>query len=121
MSIALMYPIQDPHPITRKKYYEFFYNLPVFVPSDQLSDAFVHFLNDLPISNFLHSRDALVQWVHMRNNHEDMSLGRRKLTLEQTMNRHFAAYRTGGSSLTSGFAKILGGACIVGAAYMLVF
>lgn len=118
MSIALGYP-EEPNAITRRKYYEFFNNLPIFIPDSRLSNGFVDFLNNLPISNYLHSRDALVQWVHLRNNHENLLLGRPKTSPQQTMHQHFAKYETISPNHVSHVSKLLGIGCVAAAIVFL--
>ena len=93
MYIAHGYP-DEPNPITRRYYHQYFTNLPVFISDRKMSNHFLDFLKNVPVQNYLKTREHLVEWVHMYHNHLNISRGDPKTTKEQTINAYFAKYDT---------------------------
>jgi hypothetical protein len=66
-TITLNYP-HYPNDITKKKYYEFISNLPLFIPVESISSDFSKLLDEYPVSSYLDSRDSFVRWMHFIHN-----------------------------------------------------
>ena len=62
MSVAITYP-DFPNDTTRRKYYDFFMNLPIFIPDPEMGNQFSRMLEKYPISPYLGSKDSLIRWV----------------------------------------------------------
>jgi hypothetical protein len=89
--MAMTYP-HHPNAITKKKYYEFFQNLPLFLPVEEASSTMVTLLNQYPIQPHLDNRDTLVKWVHIIHNKVNEKLERPTRTLEECHHIHYDAY-----------------------------
>ena len=59
-SIAITYP-NTPNNVTKKKYYEFIQNLPLFLPHDEISNYFSNMLIKYPVTPYLDSRDSFTR------------------------------------------------------------
>ena len=66
-TVALTYP-HRPNDITKKKFYEFIQNLPLFMPIEETASEFTKLLDKYPVQPYLDSRDAFVRWVHFIHN-----------------------------------------------------
>ena len=58
-TIALTYPL-NPNDCTKKKYYDFFNNLPLFVPVENIGNSISKLLDEYPVTPYLDSRDSLI-------------------------------------------------------------
>ena len=62
-TIAVMYP-QKPNTVTKKKYYEFIQNLPIFIPIAPIGKNFIKLLDEFPVTPYLDKRKDFIKWVH---------------------------------------------------------
>ena len=62
-TMAYMYP-KTPNEVTRKKYYEFIANLPVFLPESPVGPDFAALIERFPPSPYLESQGKFKQWLH---------------------------------------------------------
>lgn len=67
ITMALYYP-QFPNDVTKKKYYDFIQNIPLFIPEAPLGDNFVKILDEFPITPYLDSRLSFLKWVNFIGN-----------------------------------------------------
>jgi hypothetical protein len=79
-TIAQNYPLH-PTKSAQRKYYDFFMNLPLFIPDLTMSNQFAQLLDLYPISPYLKDRDSLVQWVHFIHNKINVKLGKPEVPL----------------------------------------
>jgi hypothetical protein len=91
-TIAMSYPVY-PNAITKKKYYEFFLTLPLFIPVAEISKDFETLLTMYPVNTYLDSREKLVQWVHFIHNKINMKLEVPLITIDQFYLQYFNAYK----------------------------
>tara|TARA_A100001015_G_scaffold224377_1_gene253005 strand:- start:2124 stop:2537 length:414 start_codon:yes stop_codon:yes gene_type:complete len=73
------YPIQ-PNSVMKKKIYDFFHNLPVFIPDHEIGDKFSEILDQYPMKPYLDSRDALCKWIHFIHNRINIQLNKPQLS-----------------------------------------
>ena len=66
-TISVQYP-NKPNEVTRKKYYEFVSNLPVFFPMTPLGKTFETMLNKYPVTPYLDNRMSFMKWSHYITN-----------------------------------------------------
>jgi len=66
-TITLNYP-HYPNDVTKKKYYDFVSNLPLFIPVESIASDFSKLLDEYPVSSYLDSRDSFVRWMHFVHN-----------------------------------------------------
>jgi len=62
-TIAITYPAR-PNEVSRKKYYDFIQNLPVFFPLEPIGINFLELLDKYPVTPYLSSRMSFMKWVH---------------------------------------------------------
>ena len=73
-TIALNYPLH-PNETSKKKYYDFIQNLPIFLPISNMGNLFSKLLDIYPVTPYLDSRESLVKWMHFIHNKINLSLG----------------------------------------------
>jgi hypothetical protein len=61
-TLALSYP-DSPNEIIKRKFYDFFLNLPLFIPDVEMGQKFSTLLDKYPVASYLGSKDSLVRWV----------------------------------------------------------
>ena len=92
-TFALSYP-EQPNAITKRKYYDFIQNLPVFLPNAEIRKSFGALINEYPVQPYLKTRDSLVHWVYFIHNRVNRMIGRPEITLFEAMDRYYAQYKT---------------------------
>ena len=66
-TMSMTYPVH-PNSVTRKKYYEFISNLPLFLPHPAIGNYFARLLDEYPLEPYLTSRLSFMKWVHFIHN-----------------------------------------------------
>jgi len=79
-TLAMTYP-HHPNTVTKKKYYEFIQNLPLFLPVEQISGEFSKLIDKYPITPYLDNRDSFVRWTHFIHNKYNVLLGKPEIPL----------------------------------------
>lgn len=90
-TVAHSYPLH-PNEVIRRKYYDLFMNLPLFIPNESVGNRFSEMLDRYPITPYLANRDSLIRWVHFIHNRYNHILGKEELTLYDGLERYFAEY-----------------------------
>ena len=91
-TIAISYPIK-PNNITKKKYYEFIQNLPLFIPDERIGNKFSKLLDKYPVTPYLDSREMFTRWIHFIHNRINVILGKKKLSLSDAMSNYYDQYK----------------------------
>ncbi len=91
-SIALTYPI-NANNITKKKYYEFIQNLPIFLPHDEISNHFSNMLIKYPVTPYLDSRDSFTRWIHFIHNRINIITNKPEITLKEAYQNYYDNYK----------------------------
>ncbi len=91
-TIALCYPLH-PNEVTKKKYYDFIQNLPLFIPIQQIGDGFAKFLDKYPVTPYLDSRESFMKWMHFIHNKINNSLKLPELTMEEATHKYYELYK----------------------------
>ena len=92
-TMASCYP-KNPNDVTKKKYYEFIQNLPLFMPSSNFGNSFSKLLDTFPVTPYLDSRDSFIKWVHFIHNRVNFLLGKEEITLHEALNQYYDNYKT---------------------------
>lgn len=92
-TMAMTYP-HYPNTITKKKYYEFIQNLPLFLPVEQISGEFSKLIDKYPITPYLDNRDSFVRWMHFIHNKINEKLEKPTISLNQFFINYYDAYKT---------------------------
>ena len=91
-TIALNYS-QYPNAVTKKKYYDFLTNIPLFIPVDNISVQFSKLLDEYPVTPYLDSRDSLIKWVHFIHNKINEKTEKPKISLSDFYINYYNAYK----------------------------
>jgi len=91
-TIALHYP-HYPNDVTKKKYYEFIHNLPLFIPVESIATEFSKLLDEYPISSYLDSRDEFVRWMHFIHNKINEKLEHPKIPIHVFYATYYEHYK----------------------------
>jgi hypothetical protein len=91
LTIAMTYPI-EPNDVIKKKYYEFFHNLPIFLPDTNISNDFSKMLDIYPISSYLDNRDSLIRWVHFIQNQINKKIDKPEISLHDALKSYYLNY-----------------------------
>ena len=83
-TIALTYPL-NPNEVTKKKYYDFIQNLPLFLPIPEIGNTFSKILDDYPVTPYLDSRPSFIKWMHFIHNKINVSLELPEMTMDEAM------------------------------------
>ena len=90
-TIAITYPF-SPNEVTRKKYYDFIQNLPLFLPINEIGNSFSKLLDKYPVTPYLDSRQSFTKWMHFIHNKINISLDMPELTMEEAMTDYYKHY-----------------------------
>jgi len=91
-TIAMTYPA-TPNEVTKRKYYDFIQNLPLFLPVEEIGNAFARLLDKYPATPYLESRQSLVRWFHFIHNKVNEGLGKEQPTLEEALTAYYEHYK----------------------------
>ena len=92
MSIAISYHIKA-NETTKKKYYDFISNLPLFIPHPKIGNNFSGLLDKYPVSPYLDGKDSFVKWVHFIHNKINLEIGKDETTLTEALNNYYDLYK----------------------------
>ena len=81
-----------PTETTKRKYYDFIQNLPLFIPDQQMAAEFVDLLDKYPVSSYLDSRASFTRWIHFIHNKINRKLGKPEPTYPQFMEDYYRKY-----------------------------
>jgi hypothetical protein len=92
-TVAMTYP-HHPNAVTKKKYYEFIQNLPLFIPVEQISKEFEKFIDLYPITPYLDNRDSFVRWMHFAHNKINAKLEKPQISLNDFFVQYYNEYKS---------------------------
>jgi hypothetical protein len=92
-TVAMTYPIR-PNAVTKKKYYEFIQNLPLFIPVESLSGEFSKLIDKYPVAPYLDNRESLVRWTHFIHNKINQKLEKPQISLSEFYIEYYEEYKS---------------------------
>jgi len=92
-TLAMTYP-HHPNAVTKKKYYEFIQNLPLFLPVEEISGEFSKLIDKYPITPYLDNRDSFVRWMHFIHNKINEKLEKPQITLNEFFVNYYDKYKS---------------------------
>ena len=92
-TIAMTYP-HYPSTVTKKKYYEFIQNLPLFIPVEEISSEFSMLIDKYPITPYLDNRDSFVRWMHFIHNKINEKLEKPTISLNDFFVKYYNEYKS---------------------------
>ena len=91
-TVAMTYPIR-PNAVTKKKYYEFIQNLPLFIPVESLSGEFSKLIDKYPVTPYLDNRESLIRWTHFVHNKINQKLEKPQISLSEFYIKYYEEYK----------------------------
>ena len=98
-TLAMTYP-HHPNSVTKKKYYEFIQNLPLFLPVEEVSGEFSKLLDKYPITPYLDNRDSFVRWMNFIHNKINEKLEKPQISLNDFFVKYYDEYKTHDEKIT---------------------
>jgi hypothetical protein len=98
-TIAESYPI-TPNSITKKKYYDFVQNIPMFLPVEEISTYFSKLLNDYPVQPYLDNRESFIKWFWFIHNKINEKLEKPVISLKDFYIQYYEQYKSTNTKLT---------------------
>jgi len=92
-TLAMTYP-HHPNAVSKKKYYEFIQNLPLFLPVEEVSSNFSKLIDKYPVTPYLDNRDSFVRWMHFIHNKVNEELEKPQITLNDFFVKYYNEYKT---------------------------
>lgn len=122
-TLALSYP-HHPNAITKKKYYEFIQNLPLFMPVETIGNDFEKLLDNYPVTAYLDSRKSFIKWIHFIHNKINEKLEKPKITLNEFYFRYYEEYKPKDIKMKDYYKwreKIIYTLVVMGATWLIVY
>ena len=94
-TIAQSYPA-NPSPTMQKKYYNFYQDLPIFIPVESIGNSIAEMLDHYPVTSYLDSRSSLVKWTVFIHNKVNEKLGKDTVTREEASDLYDVAFKPKG-------------------------
>jgi hypothetical protein len=91
-TISMSYP-NRPNAVTKKKYYEFIQNLPLFIPVESISGELSKLIDEYPIAPYLDNRESFVRWVWFIHNKINQKLDKPQITINDFFVKYYEAYK----------------------------
>lgn len=91
-TIGFTYPLM-PTTGHKKKYYNFFTSLPLFIPNKVIASRFEVLLDENPISPYLTSRESLLKWIHFIHNKINIDLEKKEIPYVEFVNDYINLYK----------------------------
>jgi hypothetical protein len=91
-TIAITYP-EHPNDVTKKKYYDFLHNMPLFLPVKEIGNGFSKMLDKYPVTPYLDSQASFVKWVHFIHNKYNVALEKPEMTMDEAIFKYYELYK----------------------------
>ena len=101
-TVAHSYPV-FPNAVTKRKYYDFVQNLPLFIPHDRVRKIIIQILNDFPVTPYLDNQDSFTYWIHFIQNRVHHELGKIEKTHLEHLDEYYNHYLPPTYSLSKKF------------------
>ena len=92
-TVAMTYP-NRPNAVTKKKYYEFIQNFPLFIPIENMSGEFSKLIDKYPVSPYLDNRESFIRWTHFIHNKINQKLEKPQLSLNEFYVKYYEEYKS---------------------------
>tara|TARA_Y100001970_G_scaffold287016_1_gene410609 strand:- start:3334 stop:3771 length:438 start_codon:yes stop_codon:yes gene_type:complete len=91
-TLSISYP-KKANSVTKKKYYDFIQNLPLFIPHEKIGNHFAELLDKYPVTPYLESRESFMKWVHFIHNIINKMLNKNVVSYEDAINQYYSLYK----------------------------
>ena len=122
-TLAMTYP-HYPNAVTKKKYYEFIQNLPLFIPVEKISKEFENLIAKYPITPYLDNRDSFVRWTHFIHNKINEKIEKPQISLNEFFVKYYNEYKTQNEKLNEFYKfreKLIFGGILVTILFLIYY
>ena len=91
-TISLYYP-EKPNTVTKKKYYNFINDLPLFFPEYPMGKNFIDLLDKYPVTPYLESRLSFMKWVNYIHNKIKLDLKEETTDFSKSLQEYYEKYK----------------------------
>jgi hypothetical protein len=91
-TIAMSYPIH-PNAVTKKKYYDFVQNIPLFIPVESMAGEFSQLLDQYPVQPYLDNRESFIRWMWFIHNKINKKLEKPQISLNDFYVKYYEEYK----------------------------
>jgi len=91
-SLTFTYP-KNPTSATKKKYYDFVHNLPLFIPHKEISKKFINYLDKYPLTPYLDSSVSFQKWMLFIHNKINENNDKEPITYYDLINNFNEYYK----------------------------
>jgi hypothetical protein len=115
-TISITYP-HHPNAVTKKKYYEFIQNLPLFIPVESMSSEFSKLIDQYPITPYLDNRESFIRWIWFIHNKINQKLEKPEISLSAFYTKYYESYKPNNVKLVEYYKlreKLIYGSIVVG-------
>lgn len=92
-TLAMCYP-NYPNEVTKKKYYDFIQNLPMFIPIEKIATQFTNLLDEYPVQPYLDNRESFIRWIWFIHNKINQKLEKPQIGLNEFYVKYYEEYKT---------------------------
>ena len=91
-TIAMSYPIH-PNAVTKKKYYDFVQNIPLFIPVESMAGEFSKLLDQYPVQPYLDNKESFIRWMWFIHNKINKKLEKPEISLNDFYVKYYEEYK----------------------------
>jgi hypothetical protein len=91
-TIAMSYPIH-PNAVTKKKYYDFVQNIPLFIPVESMAGEFSKLLDQYPVQPYLDNKESFIRWMWFIHNKINKKIEKPQISLNDFYVKYYEEYK----------------------------
>ena len=91
-TIAMSYPVH-PNAVTKKKYYDFVQNIPLFIPVESMAGEFSKLLDQYPVQPYLDNKESFIRWMWFIHNKINIKLEKPQISLNDFYVKYYEEYK----------------------------
>jgi hypothetical protein len=91
-TIAMSYPLR-PNAVTKKKYYDFVQNIPLFIPVESMAGEFSKLLDQYPVQPYLDNKESFIRWMWFIHNKINKKLEKPQISLNDFYVKYYEEYK----------------------------
>jgi hypothetical protein len=91
-TIAMSYPVH-PNAVTKKKYYDFVQNIPLFIPVESMAGEFSKLLDQYPVQPYLDNKESFIRWMWFIHNKINKKLEKPQISLNEFYVKYYEEYK----------------------------
>jgi hypothetical protein len=91
-TISMSYPLH-PNAVTKKKYYDFVQNIPLFIPVESIAGEFSKLLDQYPVQPYLDNKESFIRWVWFIHNKINKKLEKPEISLNEFYIKYYDEYK----------------------------